>query len=158
MTVELISERHFSRREVLRLGGAAMMVTSLGSTSLLATPKAARAKMKEFANAALQEKGAVHILLPSLTQDGKRTRIQVRVDSPMTEDDYVKKVHILAERNTEPEVASYHFTPMSGKCEFVTRMRVAKSQTIWVGAEMSDGSFYVSKARCKVARGAGGCG
>lgn len=158
MNIEMISERRFSRRQVLGFGGTAMLVASLGTNSLMASPKEARAKMAEFANGALQEKGAVHILLPSLTQDGKRTRIQVRVDSPMTEDDYVKKVHILAERNTEPEVASYQFTPMSGKCEFVTRMRVAKSQTIWVGAEMSDGSFYVSKARCKVARGAGGCG
>jgi sulfur-oxidizing protein SoxY len=76
----------------------------------------------------------------------------------MTEDDYVKHVHILAERNTEPEIASYHFSPMSGKCEFVSRLRVAKSQTILVGAEMNDGSFYLAKARCNVARGAGGCG
>lgn len=158
MNYEILSERKFSRRQVLGFGGAALMMTALGPSTILATPKEARAKMAEFAKGAEQQKGRVNILLPTLTQDGKRTRIQVLVDSPMTDDDYVKHVHILAERNTEPEIASYHFSPMSGKCEFVTRLRVAKSQTIMVGAEMSDGSFYLAKARCKVARGAGGCG
>ena len=158
MTVEKLNEKQFSRRQVLGMGGAAVLLSSAWTSSLLASPKEARAKLAEFANGAAQEKGRVNILLPSLTMDGKRTRIQVHVESPMTDEDYVKAVHILAERNTEPEVASYHFTPMSGKCEFVTRLRVAKSQTIIVGAEMNDGSFYVAKARCKVARGAGGCG
>ena len=158
MNYELMSERKFSRRQVLGFGGAALMMATLGTGSVQATPKEARAKMAEFANGVEQQKGRVNILLPTLTQDGKRTRIQVSVDSPMTEQDYVKHVHILAERNTEPEIASYHFSPMSGKCEFITRLRVAKSQTIMVGAEMSDGSFYLAKARCKVARGAGGCG
>jgi len=153
-----ITERHFSRRDVLGLGGAVVMMTLMGETPVLASPKDVKSKLAELADGAYQQKGRVSILLPTLTQDGKRTRIQVAVESPMTEDDYVKSVHILAERNTEPEVASYHFTPMSGKCEFVTRMRVAKSQTIVVAAENNDGSFYVAKARCKVARGAGGCG
>lgn len=158
MTITKLSERHFSRRDVLRLGGSALILSLFRFAPLSASPKDARAKLSEFAKGSAQEKGRVHIHLPSLTQDGKRTRIQVNVDSPMTSEDYVKSVHVLAERNTEPEVASYHFSPMSGKCEFVSRLRVAKSQTIIVGAEMSDGRFYVAKARCKVARGAGGCG
>jgi sulfur-oxidizing protein SoxY len=158
MNYEIISEQKYSRRQVLGLGGVALMMATLGTSSVLASPKEARAKMAEFAKGAEQQEGRVNILLPTLTQDGKRTRIQVSVDSPMTEDDYVKHVHILAERNTEPEIASYHFSPMSGKCEFVSRLRVAKSQTILVGAEMNDGSFYLAKARCNVARGAGGCG
>jgi len=158
MKFDTLTERRLSRRQVLGLGGAALVMSNLLTSQLLASPKEARAKLAEFANGAFQNKGKVTILLPSLTQDGKRTRIQVGVQSPMTDEDYVKSVHILAERNTEPVVASYHFTPMSGRCEFVTRLRVAKSQTIIVGAEMNDGSFYVAKARCNVARGAGGCG
>ena len=158
MNITTISEHKFSRRQVLGIGSTALLLAASGPSVLIASPKEARAKLTEFAKGAVQQKGRVSILLPTLTQDGKRTRIQVAVESPMTEDDYVKAVHILAERNTEPEVATYYFTPMSGRCEFVTRLRVAKSQTIIVGAEMNDGSFYVSKARCKVARGAGGCG
>lgn len=158
MTIQKISEHQYSRREVLRLGGISLLLSSLGSYPLLASPRDVDDKLAAFAKGAVQQDGRVNILLPSLTQDGKRTRIQVYVDSPMSETDYVKSVHVLAERNTEPEVASVHFTPMSGRCEFVSRLRVAKSQTIVVAAEMSDGSFYVAKARCNVARGAGGCG
>ncbi len=76
----------------------------------------------------------------------------------MSEESYVKALHILAERNTVPEVATYHFSPISGVAEITTRIRVAKSQTIIAVAEMSDGGIFYAKARCKVARGAGGCG
>ncbi len=154
-------EYRVSRREVLKAGGAAFVTAAfmgLGVFPASASPKEAKARLAELTMNAETQKGRIHINLPKLTQDGKRTRLNVAVDSPMTEDDFVKKVHVLAERNTVPDIASYRFTPLSGKCEFVTRIRVAKSQTILVAAEMNDGAVYLAKARCKVARGAGGCG
>lgn len=155
-----IEEAMVSRRDVLKLGGAAVVTALVLGLPLpaSATPKEAKKRLAELTNGAELQKGRVVIDLPALTQDGKRTRIHVTVDSPMTEEDYVKSLHILAERNTFPDVASYSFGPMSGKVDITTRIRVAKSQTIIVAAEMSDGSIYYSKARCKVARGAGGCG
>ncbi len=155
-----IQEFRLSRREVLKAGGAAVVTALLLGLPLpvQASPKDVRKRLDELTNGATLEEGRVAIELPALTQDGKRTRIRVTVDSPMTEEDHVKAVHILAERNTVPNVGSYFFSPMSGKVDITTRMRVAQSQTIVVAAEMSDGSFYYTKARCKVARGAGGCG
>jgi len=156
MIIERIEHYRLSRRQVLALGGTALLALSpLGAQ---ASPKAAKARLAELTKGAKLQKGRVDIDLPALTQDGTRTRIKVSVDSPMTDDDYVRSVHILAERNTVPNVATYHFTPQSGVAEIITRIRVAKSQTIIVAAEMSDGSVYYAKARCKVARGAGGCG
>jgi len=161
MIIESIQEYRLSRRQVLKFGGAACVTaTLLGLLPLKAdaSPRKAKKRLTELTQGAKLQKGRVHIKLPKLTQDGKRTRIEVAVDSPMTELDYVKAVHILAERNTVPNVATYRFTPLGGKAEIATRIRVAKSQTIIVAAEMSDGSVYFTKARCQVARGAGGCG
>jgi len=156
MIIEPIEHYRLSRRQVLVLGGTAFLALSpLGAE---ASPKKAKARLAELTKGAKLQKGRINIDLPTLTQDGTRTRIKISVDSPMTVDDYVKSVHILAERNTVPNVATYHFAPQSGVAEIVTRIRVAKSQTIIVAAEMSDGSAYFAKARCKVARGAGGCG
>jgi len=156
MIIESIEHYRLSRRQVLVLGGTAILALSpLGAE---ASPKQAKAQLAELTKGAKLQKGRVNIDLPGLTQDGTRTRIKISVDSPMTDQDYVKALHILAERNTVPNVATYHFTPRSGVAEIITRIRVAKSQTIIVAAEMSDGSVYYAKARCKVARGAGGCG
>jgi sulfur-oxidizing protein SoxY len=161
MFINSIEHYRLSRRQVLRLGGTALVTSAvLGLTpfEVEASPKKTKARLVELTHGEPLRKGRVQISLPSLTQDGTRTRIEVSVDSPMTETDYVKALHILAERNTVPDVATYHFGPLSGKAEIITRIRVAKSQTIIAAAEMSDGSVYYTKARCKVARGAGGCG
>jgi len=161
MIIRPPEEYRLSRRQVLKLGGTvAAMAAIFGvfPSAARASPRKAKERLAELTNGAALQKGRIHITLPSLTQDGKRTRIEVAVDSPMTEEDHVKALHILAERNTVPDIATYHFSPLSGMTKIATRIRVAKSQTIIVAAEMSDGSIFYAKARCKVARGAGGCG
>ena len=161
MIIESFEEYGLSRRQVLALGGTPLLTTTIfGLTpfDVEASPRKTKERLAELTKGAKLQKGRITIDLPALTQDGKRTRIKISVDSPMTEDNYVKAMHILAERNTVPNVATYRFSPISGVAAITTRIRVAKSQTIIVAAEMSDGSVYFTKARCKVARGAGGCG
>jgi len=160
MFAQTFEQARISRRDVLKLGGAAVVTALLAGLPLPAgaSPREAKQRLTELTKGADLQKGKIEIDLPPLTQDGKRTRIHLTVDSPMTETDFVKAVHVLAERNTVPDIASYFFGPMSGKVDITTRIRVAKSQTIIVAAEMNDGSVYYAKARCNVARGAGGCG
>ena len=162
MTIELFTEEcRLSRRHVLALGGASIATAFLSSSMFqpaMASPKDARHKLAELTGDADLKTGRIHISLPKLAPDGTRVRIKIEVDSPMTETNYTRAIHILGERNTVPEIASYQFTPASGKAEITTRIRLAKSQTIIAAAEMNDGSLYIAKARCKVARGAGGCG
>ena len=76
----------------------------------------------------------------------------------MTADDYVKEIHIIASRNTSPDIAVFHLTPLSGKAEIATRIRVRESQIVTVAAKMNDGSVFVGKARSRIVGGAGGCG
>ena len=161
MIMESIEQYGLSRRQVLILGGttaAATAILGLTSVGVGASPRQAKKRLAELTKGAVLRKGRIKIDLPALTQDGRRTRIRVSVDSPMSENDYVKALHILAERNTVPEVGTYRISPFSGVAEITTRIRVAKSQTIIAAAEMSDGTVFYAKARCKVARGAGGCG
>ena len=74
----------------------------------------------------------------------------------MTAEDYVKAVHIYADGNPVPNVATFRFSPESGKARVSTRMRMRKSQNIVAVAEMSDGSVYMGKKAVKVT--IGGCG
>ncbi len=94
--------------------------------------------------------------LPQIAENGNTVPLGVSVDSPMTADDYVSAVHVLAEGNPRPGVASFRFTPASGVAQASTRMRLAKTQNVVVLAEMSDGKAYRTQAEVKVT--IGGCG
>lgn len=150
-----------TRRQVVAGGGgAALAMAALGflPVPVQASPTDAKKLLAELIGGIPAEKGRVHVKLPKRTDKGPFTRLTVSVDSPMREDDYVKALHIVAERNTVPEVASFYFTPMNGKAEVTTRIRLKKTQIIVAVAEMSDGSAYLGKGRTKVSRGGGGCG
>ena len=82
--------------------------------------------------------------------------VNVEVESPMTEQDYVKAVHVFADGNPLPGIVSYKFTPACGKAAASTRMRLAQTQNIICIAEMSNGSLYMTKSNVKVT--IGGCG
>ncbi len=156
-----VNQFALTRREVLAAGGgAACAIAALASWpgAALASPKDAQAVLAELTNGVPLEKGRVRITLPAVTDHGPFTRLVVAVDSPMTVDDYVKAIHIVAERNTVPDVASFYLGPHSGLAQVATRIRIKQSQNIVVVAQMNDGTAYVGRARTKVLGGAGGCG
>ncbi len=150
-----------TRRQVLAAGGgAACAIAALASWPglALATPKDAKAVLAELTKGVPLQKGRVRMTLPALTDRGPFTRLAVAVESPMLPDDHVKAIHIVAERNTVPDVASFYLGPHSGRAEVATRIRIKQSQNIVAVAQMSDGSAYIGRARTKVLGGAGGCG
>ena len=156
-----ISEVRLTRRQVVAAGGTAALIGTLVGLmpgAAEAAPKDAKKKLAELTGGAPVNEGRIAIDVPPYTQYGKQVRIAVSVDSPTSAEDRVKALHVLAERNTVPEVASYHFGALAGQARISTRIRVARTQILIVAAEMSDGTFHVGKARCKVARGGGGCG
>lgn len=98
----------------------------------------------------------VNLDLPEIAENGNTVPFTVSVDSPMSEKDYVKAVHLVATGNPRPEIATFLFTPESGKATVSSRMRIGKTQDIIAVAEMSDGKFYMGKRYVKVT--IGGCG
>jgi len=150
-----------SRRQVLGAAGAGLVAAATAGLTPIragAGPREADEKLYELTGVEKPEKGRVTVILPETTDQGPLVPITVRVDSPMTEDDYVKAIHIVAQRNTVPEVASFHLSPMNGTAEVSTRIRVKETQIIMAAAQMSDGSVYLGRERCRVVGGAGGCG
>jgi sulfur-oxidizing protein SoxY len=74
----------------------------------------------------------------------------------MFETDNVRTMHIIATANPQPGVATFHFSPLSGKATVAGRMRLARTQDVLVIAELGDGRFLMSKRNVKVT--IGGCG
>lgn len=127
----------------------------LGSAAKAALPEA-KAAMKAILGERVAEEGRVSIDLPEIAENGNTVPLTIKVESPMTEDDYVKAVHIFAEGNPLPDVATMNFTPRSGEAVASTRIRLAQTQKIHAIAEMSDGSVFTAVRGVKVT--IGGCG
>lgn len=148
-----------TRRDVLAGGTAALFgLAGLLSVSSVAKADAAatQALIDKITGGTAPQSGRVLLEMPQIAENGNTVPMSLSVESPMTDSDYVKTVHVFAEGNPVPEVASFHFTPMNGVAEISTRMRMAKTQNIIAVAEMSDGSIFMDSVQVKVT--IGGCG
>ncbi len=86
--------------------------------------------------------GRVKLVIPPLVENGNLVVLKVSVESPMTAQDYVKAIHVIAEGNPLPNIFSAFLTPRSGTANITTRVRLAETQRVWAIAQMSDGSFW----------------
>lgn len=146
---------HMNRRQALKAAGAGVVALGFASTAQ-ATPEAAAeaiSKMTGGASASMSDK--VSISLPEIAENGATVPVGVTVDSPMSADNYVQHIHVLAEGNPSPEAISFHLTP-TGKADVNTRIRLGKTQNVVAVAVMNDGSVLTNKKEVKVT--IGGCG
>lgn len=144
------------RRGFVATGVALISTTALFGMEAKAGLPEVEAAIKEILGDRTAEEGRISLDLPEIAENGNTVPISVGVESPMTEDDHVKAVHIFAEGNPLPNVAKMNFTPRSGEAVASTRIRLAKTQKIHAVAEMSDGSVFTAAREVKVT--IGGCG
>ena len=121
-----------------------------------ATPADASAEIAKFTGGKTLENGRITIELPEIAENGNTVPLAVAVDSPMTPADYVSDVFVVADGNPRPIVATFRFTPMSGRAEAATRIRLAASQSITILAKTSTGRVLTAQKHVKVT--IGGCG
>jgi sulfur-oxidizing protein SoxY len=128
------------RRRLLKAGAALPLLAVLRPAA--ATPESFAAAIAAFTGGAEVQSGRVTFEISRLIDNGNAVPVTVRVQSPMTADDHVTAIAIFNERNPQPDVATFHLTPRSGKAEVSTRIRLATSQKLVAVARMSDGSFW----------------
>jgi sulfur-oxidizing protein SoxY len=149
--------RHLSRRATLMLGAGGAALTVFGwNGRAQADAKSAAEQIAKFTGGKTAEKGKISIELPEIAENGNTVPLSVAVDAPITADNYVSEVMVVAEGNPNPGVATFHFSPTSGKAEASTRIRLAATQNIVVVAKTSKGEFYTGQKLVKVT--IGGCG
>ncbi len=128
------------RSEFLKtLGGLALAVVLRPAG---ATPAGMREAIRKVVGSAAVKPGRVTLDLPPLSENGHTVPLAVRVESPMSEADHVRAIHVFAEKNPLPNVISARLGPRAGRAELVTRIRLADTQTVIAVAELSDGSFW----------------
>ncbi len=98
--------------------------------------------------------GRVFIDTPRLADNGHSVPITVNVESAMTAQDFVRRITLVSESNPRPLIATFHLTPKSGRAEITTRIRLNKTQRVMALAELSDGTFWSSRAEVIVTESA----
>jgi sulfur-oxidizing protein SoxY len=154
---EEILMRQLSRRDALALGAAGATLTVMGwGEGAFAAAKEAAEQIAKFTGGKTADKAKVSIELPEIAENGNTVPLSVSVDAPMAADNYVSEILVVADGNPNPGVATFRFSPLSGRAEASTRIRLATTQNIIAVAKTSKGEFFTNQKLVKVT--IGGCG
>lgn len=137
-----------SRRRALQTlaGGVCLLITRPAT----ATSDELVVALRETFGDRPIERGRVKIEVPRLAENGSVVPVIVSVDSPMTEQEYVKSIYLFAEKNHLPRILEVQLGPYNGKAVVSSRVRVATSQQLTAVAELSDGSLWSAAADIEV--------
>ena len=111
-----------------------------------ATPAQMQDALRKMVGNNTIRRGKVKLELPPLIDNGNAVPMTVSVESPMTPADHVKAIHVVTEKNPQPNVVSVYLGPRAGRARMVTRVRIADTQTVTAVAELSDGTFWSGTA------------
>ncbi len=142
-----------ARRQFLAVAAQLAAAAALPTLPTLARAQMFRTPLNNMPEAirrvvgtATMSSGKVELVLPPLVENGHLVPLTVRVESPMTEANHVKAIHVFAERNPQPEMATFRLGPRAGRAQVTTRVRLADTQNVVAIAHMSDGSYWSDSA------------
>jgi sulfur-oxidizing protein SoxY len=108
------------------------------------------AAIRSFTGGAPVKEGRMKFEIAPLVENGNAVPVKIEVDSPMTAEAHVRRIAMLTEKNPQPDVAVFHLGPRAGRAQVSTRIRLATSQVVVALAELSDGSFAISRTNVVV--------
>jgi sulfur-oxidizing protein SoxY len=135
----MMERSRLTRRRLLE---AAASTAVLSWVDPLSAFQAADDAFSAVTKGATVNKGRVTLSIPAIAENGLSVFTTITVESPMTDADYVKVVHLISEKNPVPIVASFYFTPAIAEAKVSTNIRLAASQKVTAVAIMNDGSVW----------------
>jgi sulfur-oxidizing protein SoxY len=139
-----------TRRDFLAAAAGLAGGIGVAARPASATPAAMQDAVRKVVGTAQVRKGRVKLDVPPLIDNGNSIPLSVAVESPMTAANYVKAIHVFAERNPLPNILGVQLTPRSGRARVATRVRLADTGSVLAIAQMSDGSFWSDSAHVVV--------
>lgn len=146
------SAKSLTRRE--------LFLTSIAACTTAATISSANANedaddmpalIKRLTGKTPTESDRLHLKMPGTFPNGSTVPLSLAIDSPMTENDHVRYIRVVAPRNPLIEVATFHFAPQRSQPRVSTRIRLAMPQYVLVFAELNDGTLLMTKTWVEVA-------
>jgi len=139
----------FLRRDIIKLS-AVLGVSATLPLNVSATTSAMQDAMTELFGKLPETSDQIQIEIPPISENGYSVLVDIMVDSPMTDTDYVKRIALFSERNPVPLLAVYTLSPRSGRAHITNRVRLGGTQSVHGIAEMSDGRLITASAKTLV--------
>ena len=132
---------------------ASLALIAVSPLKTLAAELGAEEQISKIVGSKGAKTGVASLVAPAIAENGQVVPLKVEVNHPMEEGNYVKAIHLYAAGNPTPKIITVNLTPANGKAYFSTRTKLAKSQDVFVVAELSDGSFLKDTKNVKVTIG-----
>ncbi len=100
------------------------------------------------------DREVVRVYLNTRADDASTVPVMINGLVEQSENDYIKTLYVIVDRNPAPTAGVFHFTPESGRVKLETRLRFEQYSFVRAVAEMNDGRLYMSQRWVKAA---GGC-
>ena len=104
----------------------------------------------------VKDSDTIKLTVPEIAENGAVVPVKVEVDSPMTEKEHVKSIHVLNTKNSNTRCADVMLTPANAKAYFSTRVKLSETQELVALVGLSDGTYMKAAKSIKVT--IGGCG
>jgi sulfur-oxidizing protein SoxY len=152
----------FSRRDALSLALAAAPMHALAAAGGLPTaahddssPEWERLAGKLFPGKKIQSgSGMVQLTAPLRAAYGASVPVKVVTKIAQTPSLYVKRMHLVVDKNPSPIAAVIDLTTEAGQADFETRLRVDEYSHVRVISELSNGELHTDSRYVKTS---GGC-
>jgi sulfur-oxidizing protein SoxY len=135
-----------SRRELVAAGAAGLALAGLPASGWAQASPGMAELIARVTEGAAPERRAVSFDIPRLVENGNSVDVAIRVESPMSEADHVRWIHVIAEKNPFPDVARFHLSPRAGRADVRATLRFATSQKVAVIAALSSGGYVMDDA------------
>lgn len=146
-----------ARRDLLLGGAGAILMSGLlwrigpvGAEQTPAAPESWEEDLKRILGAAKPVDGKLVLDLNEVSDNGNTVPFSISAESPMTPQDHVRGLHVIATGNPQPLVASFRLSPANGVAAVSSRMRLVKSQEIVGVAEYANGTYVLARRVVKV--------
>ena len=143
----------------------------LGATAAIGAPRPAGAQQPRFGQQEsvqdamkrlfgarpIKDGGAlVKLDIPLIAENGAVVPVSVEVQSPMTPQNHVKGIYVVADKNRIPVVTHVTLAPEAGQAYMGANIRLGETGDVRAIVEQSDGTLLQVKREVKVT--VGGCG
>lgn len=139
-------DRGPSRRTVMAGAAAAMAAATVPEGAFAAGSTELSELISRITEGAVPQRGKITLEIPALAENGNSVDTRIAVESPMTEAEHVRWIHLIAAQNPYPDMARFHLGPRAGRAEVSTTLRLAQSQTVTAVAALSTGGFVMAQA------------
>ncbi len=112
-------------------------------------------KNRYFSGKTIEESdNVIELDAPVRAEDPALVPLKIVSKVNQSENNYIKKILVLVDKNPFPFVGDFEFTPQSGKADLAMRIRINTYSYVRAIAEMNDGKLYMTK---KYVKASGGC-